>query len=873
MFNYLMVRTYAVPFVLLLILRCCECQLRLNNVINTLTDSNIVTYGYDQSSASIDMFASMNKNITVIVNSDGNLQLHETWKAQTTTILKLVPSIDAFWWQGGSRLLSVIKTKLVRNLTDLWIEQGWDKTVPLFFRRQCSDVSGKWQYAVPTAATVWAVFYRPDVLKSLGISKMPNLPSQGATATWDEFLNLCETIKKGGMVPLGIGAKCAFQMAFHWDYINSRINGPEFRHSLMAGNETWTDPRVRNVFTSFQVLFDKGYINADWEEQMCTDVVDDLLKKKKYAMMFYGSWPWGMENLRDNQISWFQFPTIKKGVKIGESAGINLNFQSIHDKPNKAAVKSLMTYFGSFEFQSSYSIYPVLSPNLRVKTEASAYVNNTIRYNDMYTMVDNADSLGSAFDVDTFPEFSIPAMDLIIEWAKRPSQIDSILQRLERLRLEVYVGLVATPQLLQQPGVYFKPLWINMTAPTTGSVIYYTLDGTVPTSDSLMYTGPFLIASPGRTIIRAVARKKDMLDSIRLEAAFVLDFSANIPIHLLTASSLAASQASAAFSLAIMLLLSVLSWRYQSTPVFRSSTPLFLQMMLFGTALVLSSVFCISQNITPDTISQSVGKLICGFQLWLLGVGFVLCMSCMILKTWRIYKIFDNKSLSVMQIPNKELVSRVGLFVATEVLINLVWTASDPLQPTLIADDTQRAWSCRSTNFWPFFAVSVGYKAMLLFAATWLAIQTRNVPSTFNESKQIGVAIYNVTFLSCMTLPLSFITTASASHALRMIGILMSSVVSMLIFFAPKLYIAIMCPDKNVANTAISTADSNKQSVMSQAPTQSNKPFSKLECSELKQFLSQQSNEMDEHDLGRSLEVLKKIAAKVATASVQQASV
>lgn len=64
---------------------------------------------------------------------------------------------------------------------------------------------------------------------------------------------------------------------------------------------------------------------------------------------------------------------------------------------------------------------------------------------------------------------------------------------------------VKIPQASPSAGAYYSPQTVTLSSPTAGAAIYYTLDGSEPTTGSLLYTGPITIAQS--TTIKAVAVK------------------------------------------------------------------------------------------------------------------------------------------------------------------------------------------------------------------------------------------------------------------------------------------------------------------------------------------------------------------------------
>jgi hypothetical protein len=87
---------------------------------------------------------------------------------------------------------------------------------------------------------------------------------------------------------------------------------------------------------------------------------------------------------------------------------------------------------------------------------------------------------------------------------------------------------VAAPVFKLAGGTYNSTQQVEITCATTGAMIYYTTDGSIPAKDSLKYTGPVEVAK--NLTIKAIAIKDGMNDSPVSEAAYVILIPVAAPV-------------------------------------------------------------------------------------------------------------------------------------------------------------------------------------------------------------------------------------------------------------------------------------------------------------------------------------------------------
>jgi len=245
----------------------------------------------------------------------------------------------------------------------------------------------------------------------------------------------------------------------------------------------------------------------------------------------------------------------------------------------------------------------------------------------------------------------------------------------------------------------------------------------------------------------------------------------------------------------------------------RASSPPFLIVIILSSILGFISTYAWYGKPHP---------VACGFQPWLLGLAVVSMVAALLVKTFRLWRIFRVKF-------SREVYSDASLFAlyllmcAPAVLILIIWTIVST--PTAKMDDRgdDDHWVCATGGFtgYPggliFFFIYVAWTGGLLLFGAFLSIVTRNIPSFFNESKLVAISIYNLGFLSVVVIPVFLVLqefNPFAAWIIRTVAILYAFTATLVLQFLPQL-VGVIIIDKG-GDAEVPTTMTKTESTYSQ---------------------------------------------------------
>ncbi|KNE65531.1 hypothetical protein AMAG_11146 [Allomyces macrogynus ATCC 38327] len=181
----------------------------------------------------------------------------------------------------------------------------------------------------------------------------------------------------------------------------------------------------------------------------------------------------------------------------------------------------------------------------------------------------------------------------------------------------------------------------------------------------------------------------------------------------------------------------------------------FLLFISLGCVLILASDFILIG--VPSSPACHASTVVFTF-------GYEMVFASAIVKTYRIWRIFDNTRISKGGLKSQVLFRNVAMVMAVQAILFIIWMAAFPVWPALVTTKTSLYYECRPTNFaghWAIVGLSFAFNGVMLLLLSYLAYKTRNVDSSYRETSWILHAAQNVFLCSVVIVPLSLVTIES----------------------------------------------------------------------------------------------------------------
>jgi hypothetical protein len=254
-------------------------------------------------------------------------------------------------------------------------------------------------------------------------------------------------------------------------------------------------------------------------------------------------------------------------------------------------------------------------------------------------------------------------------------------------------------------------------------------------------------------------------------------------------------------------LFAIYMWR--ESPIITSATYEFLILMLFGSALGFGSTFTWIGEPRP---------YICALRIWLPPIAFLLIVTPLIAKTWRLWKIFNLSDFKVTPVPLSTLIIMVTALVLVQIIICVFWISMGTVQPELVNDlnDKTQAYVLCKANLANRISsyVTFGYIGLVLVVGCYLAYKIRKLPRDFNESKWIARTMYNIFLFAGLIIILGYALSRHYVVVLILICVCTLAICygSIMLMMVPKIWTLWLRPEKRSSSSEGSTKNTELRS-------------------------------------------------------------
>jgi multiple sugar transport system substrate-binding protein len=212
-----------------------------------------------------------------------------------------------------------------------------------------------------------------------------------------------------------------------FDQLNFRLNGYQFHMDLMAGKESWTDDRVKQVFALWTELLPLQ--QADPNGRTWQDAAQTVVAKSS-GMMTLGTFI-GQQFPPDEQddLDFFVWPELNPEFGIGTVEAPIDGFLMAKSPKNEEAAKELLYNMGTAPAQQAYLVEDPSAVATANDVDPSGYTPLQMK---VLEAVSNAPEVTQFLDRDTSPEFaSNVAGPAFADYLSDPDSIDSILEDMQ----------------------------------------------------------------------------------------------------------------------------------------------------------------------------------------------------------------------------------------------------------------------------------------------------------------------------------------------------------------------------------------------------------------------------------------------------------
>ena len=283
---------------------------------------------------------------------DSSATSDETFKSRITTNFETGSEPDVLFFFNGVDSNQFVEQGKVVSVDEIRKEYPDYASNMKDDMLGASPVDGK-NYSIPVNGFWEGMFVNKEVLKKAGV----DVPTKDTT--WDEFLQMCEKIKKAGYTPI---AASLLEIPHYWfEYSIYNFDSPTTHNTVPAKVDDAAGKAWVSGLEDIKTLYEKGYFPANTLTAK-DDETFQLFTNDKAAFLCDGSWKVGgiesaVKDPENYTVTYVPGKGDRKSTDIigGISMGYYITKKAWDDPEKRAAAVDFVEYMTSDEMVSKFA--------------------------------------------------------------------------------------------------------------------------------------------------------------------------------------------------------------------------------------------------------------------------------------------------------------------------------------------------------------------------------------------------------------------------------------------------------------------------------------------------------------------------------------
>ena len=283
---------------------------------------------------------------------DSSATSDETFKSRITTDFETGSEPDVLFFFNGVDSNQFVEQGKVVSVDEIRKEYPDYASNMKDDMLGASPVDGK-NYLIPVNGFWEGMFVNKEVLKKAGV----DVPTKDTT--WDEFLQMCEKIKKAGYTPI---AASLLEIPHYWfEYSIYNFDSPTTHNTVPAKVDDAAGKAWVSGLEDIKTLYEKGYFPANTLTAK-DDETFQLFTNDKAAFLCDGSWKVGgiesaVKDPENYTVTYVPGKGDRKSTDIigGISMGYYITKKAWDDPEKRAAAVDFVEYMTSDEMVSKFA--------------------------------------------------------------------------------------------------------------------------------------------------------------------------------------------------------------------------------------------------------------------------------------------------------------------------------------------------------------------------------------------------------------------------------------------------------------------------------------------------------------------------------------